>query len=703
MRIPRLKRVKVKDVRIPLAEGGTDRRCDTLTLGETRLKNAKNFHLKNGVLGMRPAIVSRPESVITQSYEAYFRHDSVRLTDVTVTLDGKVHNIGFATVTDSYTYYTLNFFAVSGSGEVKGLSSINFTRMDSSTFYVPEGVFLAVGESTVADGLYAYVNTSSFGQSDCRIYEYDFKKSEWIRLSESDYHIPVIYINGRGSEYEKALLAGSAYEEKPIRAEELNMLTPLFEAYFSSDGISCGFQLPVTGLDDAPVLCRVYHTPSSFGEWLVPAGEDSAKCQFFGAEVTMKIDRGSGYFSFHSSDGSEYPMHKMRVCDNNNIYIKASKSLPDGAARIIGSKGSLCYNSRLYLYGNPHRPEEIYSARLLTPLYFPKSSKASVGERGDAVTAMGVQNGKIIAFKRNEMYKINVNSSADHSDNRILEDDYGNPAGNDELEAVPIHTYIGCKNKNTLTLCGNRLVWLGADNAVYTLATTTYGNQNNVYKISEMMGSDIADSVDSEWDLPFAAEDDGYYMLFSGKNVFVMNHKVKGFGYSDTFSGLREDADRVSWYRWELPGALLILSALQTESGLLLLCCEKGGGLMFISTLDINGQDDILLVRENGSITEKRYAVEGLLETGALSFGTPHRKKKLISFCPVLDGLGIVEVTLKNEEGKTASSFVPMVANGLKSVRLRPGLPPSKTVSLTLKGKRLRFDSVHFSYSDTVI
>ena len=116
MRIPSFKRVKVKEKRFPVAEGGIDCRCDVLTLGEKRFKSAHNFYLKNGVMSVRPAIVSRPENMITQSGDSFFRHDSIKLTDVTVTCDGGVHNIGFATVTDSYSYYTLNFFAVSKSG-----------------------------------------------------------------------------------------------------------------------------------------------------------------------------------------------------------------------------------------------------------------------------------------------------------------------------------------------------------------------------------------------------------------------------------------------------------------------------------------------------------------------------------------------------------------------------------------------------------
>lgn len=690
----------LKEFLLPGLDGGVNLRDDPLTLNDNQLKGCNNMWFKNGALVTRPGISALTESVTELTDSSYYIYKPFTVTDTEVHRKGKACLIAYTVVGDGYSCYELRVFLTDGAGNISEYGAIPFKRASSEEFYTPENVFFAVGQPLYGDGVYAYATSASYGAYGYDIYEYIGSESSWRKLATEDFHIPVIYMNGRGTEYERAVIAGSAYEPEPVRPEELNMLTPYFEAYYSSDGISAGFQMPVSNLDDDTVYCRIYRTPEVYGEWSLSAGETTVTSTFFNTDITMQCNRETGFISFFYSDGEAFSVPHMALYGNNNIIVRACKSLPEGKARVIGSKGCIMYNARMYVYGNLERPGEIYSARLSTPLYFPKNSKAVVGEGNDAVTAMGVQNNKIIAFKLGETYIIKVTAGTDHSASKLLEDDYGDPTGTDNLEATPVHTSIGCVSDATLCICGNRLVWLGSDGGVYTLATTTYGNQNNIYEVSGFVETALKAAVQQAEENIFATEHSGYYLLFAGDKVFAMNHRIKGFGYSETFSGLREDADKVSWYCWSIPNRVRITSAKSTEGTVKLACSTPDGVLEYIALLDSVAESDILLFSEDGEVKTLAESIESYFETALLTFGSPHRKKLINSLHPSVCGSGLVKCSFG---GDRTTSPIPLITSSdrLRTLRISPYLGEVRAISVKIESSSaFKAGGMSFRYAE---
>lgn len=87
---------------------------------------------------------------------------------------------------------------------------------------------------------------------------------------------------------------------------------------------------------------------------------------------------------------------KWALYGNNNIYIYASKTILNGKSSIISSKTSVNYDSRIYVFGNDIRKNEVYSSRASNPLYFPMSSSLSLGDEESVIIALKANQNHII-------------------------------------------------------------------------------------------------------------------------------------------------------------------------------------------------------------------------------------------------------------------------------------------------------------------
>lgn len=675
MKFPSLKGGRVMDYALPELCGGLNLNEDPSAVGDSCITECKNMYYSKGLLATRQGLNATSSDLFMQfkNYGGNFIIDYT-FTESFATYNGEQCRIAYCVTGDISSYGDINVILIGRGGKRYSIGAIHYTRASSQSFFSPEKLFFVVGKGKKGCGIYAFVTFRNIENNDeisHTVYECSSDMSSWSAVNQGDFYSPVIYVNGRGNKYG----TGTAYYEGvPIELEQPNLLTGAFRAYFTTDGYSSEFQLPVSGLDeDRNVICYLYKNRTEHTDFVIPAGADSVTTAFMGVRITMKCDRSTGLISFYTS-GAEYAVPRMNQALGNNMRILAYKTEKDGFARVVGSSQAVNYSSRVFLCGNEIAAGEVYSARLTDPLYFPKSAVAVVGEPSAPVTALGVQNDKLIAFKKRGIYRIVLQHGGVYATNSYLSEQTQEITLADTLSTVGVHIEIGCDCPNTLRLCGSRLVWLNSDGRVYVLAMTTYGKENNIYEISSAIRPALREYSEVALKRAFAAENDGSYYLFLGKRfmvneVFVMDYRVKSFGQSESYLG-SHNADRaLAWYYWKFPEAVIFTSAAGVGDCLMTAIRNFQGSIAY--TALVTGKSDKILEVERGELREYNYDIESAFSTKPFDFGKPHIKKCITALFITAHGKGHIRIRLSDGK-RVVSDFIRNIGEGLNEARFNP-------------------------------
>ena len=290
-----------------------------------------------------------------------------------------------------------------------------------------------------------------------------------------------------------------------------------------------------------------------------------------------------------------------------------------GREEIIGSKGAAVFGSHAYFYGNSEKPNEVYSCRISNPLYFPSASKTEIGSVDQPVVAAAHQNGKLVAFKQSEIYKINL--AAGNTVSRAISENYDKDTFiiGDSLSSESISMKIGTTFGKTVAECAGQLIWLGSDGNVYTLEATTYGSEKNIFELSYPISSEIKKALaeNATGKEPFAVSTGGYYYLFINDAVFVCDCRINNFGYAKRYAA--ENIGSAGWYIWKTP-SLNITGAQICEEPVF--CGKTDGNIDYLSSLSESVADTIPETDENGAVAEKRLPVKSSFTTAFYKFGT---------------------------------------------------------------------------------
>lgn len=584
-----------------------------------QLSECNNMWFRDGALRTRQGIGAVEGSVIGR----YDKYSSCivpfKMTDSTVFIDGKQYAIAYCLDGDYLSYELLRVFFVAGDGSVKETAAIYLRRTSSDLFYRFSDVLFFSAAATTGGGIYAFMTVNDGSKKWYRAYKISGDFSSWNELNSSEFYSPIVYMNGRGTSFPENEDELIYYSAKPTEPEALNILTSSFRAYFTTDNYSSTFKLPISNLDNKAVICRVYHAPSVYTQWLVPEGSNTVTNVINNNLVMLTVDRATGILNF-TTNGVGYPITYMGGYGGNNLEVIAHKTTENGLGRVIGSTRSVSYNSRLYFCGNEFNPNEVYSSRITTPLYFPVSSKVSVGEASSPVTALGVVCNKLIAFKPNEIYKINLTVGDAYTPEGILSGQKAGFIHNDTLTTTAVHSFIGCDCPDTLKNCSNRLVWLTSIGKVYTLATTTYGKENNIFEVSANISDFLKTHTANGLKKAYAADTDGYYMLILGKKIAVMDYRIKDFGFPQKYAGSGDNDGAISWYLWDYCIGLDAASVTKIEGNTVFACNSEDLKYQYISML--KGEKDIIVnTDESGNSQLTEYGIESGFTTCYTDFG----------------------------------------------------------------------------------
>lgn len=646
--------VKQEKFHIPALNGGVNFEEEEF-IEDNQLSGCNNVWFKGGALRTRLGIGALKESIIGR----YDKYSSClvpfKMTDSKVFIDGKQYAVAYCLDSDDVSYELLRVFFVAGDGSVKETAAIYIYRTSSDLFYRFSSVLFFSAAATEGGGIYAFLEVADGNKKVYRIYEINSDFGDWTELYLSKYYTPVVYMNGRGNNFPENEKENIYYSAAPTEPEALNMLTPRFKAYFTSDSFSSAFKLPISELDNNTVICKVYYSPTEYTSWIINEGSNSATAVFNNTTVKMVIDRVTGIFSFSSGAGA-YVLPYMSSYGGNNIEFSAFKTTKNAMGRILSSKKYVSYNSRLFFCDNIYEPNEVYSARINSPLYFPVNAKVSVGEKSSPVTALGVVCNKLIAFKPTEIYKINLSVGDAYTSEGILSGQRAGFLHNDTLTTTAVHSFIGCDCPDTLKNCSNRLVWLSSVGKLYTLATTTYGKENNIYEVSSNIEEMLKEYSPDALKRAYAADTDGYYMLILNKKIAVMDYRIKDFGFPAKYAGAEENSGAISWYLWEYCSELDEASVTKIEGNVLFACNSEDLKYQYISKLS-GDKDVIVKTDEQGKASLCEYNIESGFSSAYTDFSNMATLKTLDEIYIGLKLGGAVELKVEGEKTKGVTTI----------------------------------------------
>ena len=624
MKYTGLSRQKRSRYEFPRLDGGINAHSQDCALSENQLKDAENIWFKEGMLRSRPGIEPPYEAEITRESTLKIRR-KLKFTDINTSLSGERCVLAYTLMSDYENYEELRSYFVKNDGGRYNIMPITFTRTSSSEFLKFYNVFFLSGKPTKHSGIYAFLTRRCEEAGyQYEIYELSLELLKWNKLEETDFYIPVTCMYGRGTNYDQAVESGKYVEDKPVQPEGYNMLTGYFKAYYSSDEFSNQFFLPSKDIrEDTPVSCRIYYNPYYYIDWVIPANQNSVVVEMFAGKISMHCNRLSGLITFMDEDTMAYPIPRMQNSPKNNIVFTACRA-GDAKERVMLHQVAKAYNSRNFLCSNEQYPNEVCSSPISKPLYFAEDMKTSVGKYVSRVVTLGVQQNKLIAFKEDEIYKINVTNKTAYPTGEMYDTSY-DFTENERLTTTPIHLEIGCLAPDSVALCGNKLVWMGGGGKIYTLVTTTYGKTNNVYESSAPINKIISRLNSYRLTDAVAAEHDGYYMISVDNSVFLMDYKIRNFGISSTFTGLKDNPDSISWYRWSFPQSMEVTDILRFGGALLVNCKTSTGATYY--TARLGGNSDKMHSDHIGSLEE--YPVKAFFVTASMPQKSAERLKNV--------------------------------------------------------------------------
>lgn len=217
-----------------------------------------------------------------------------------------------------------------------------------------------------------------------------------------------------------------------------------------------------------------------------------------------------------------------------------------------GASAGINGGTRLFLCGNTKEGEEnlVLWSGLNEPLYFSENCYAYVGDKDSRVTAFGKQSDMLVIFKENETYFTRYTRNDSITAEQLIDQSVIDLAASSVYFPLTlIHSHIGCDCSDTVQLCRNRLVWTNSNGKVYTLVTNNQYSERNIYEVGEMVERRLSNETNLK--KAFSADWEGYYVLFCGANMYLMDYNSSGYQYVYSYQK-NEDANvRIPWYYWK--------------------------------------------------------------------------------------------------------------------------------------------------------
>lgn len=660
MKYSSLKSQNEKVLHVSAPTGGADRSASPLYIDDNCLADCKNVIFRDGSLKTRQGLFAKETDIIKGDFTEEAFYNRYSLTESEIFINGHGFRIAVEyTEYDMAEYYASVYFIGTDCSVTKA-GYMQFNRISDEIFYIPLNITFYQGKPQNGGGIFALVslcNIENYTQKLYTIYEINSNLDGWNEVT--DYYIPTVYINGRGNSYETASASNQAFTGNPTVLEQPNLLNGIFYAYFSSDGYSSEFSLPFSNISDENVICRVHYSPSSYTEWVIYAGKNSASQTFMGTTVTVNVDRSKGliYFTVEAGDYSVPLMGKYKA---NNIRITATKKTERSFDDVVSATCCQIFKSRIILSGGI-KDNRIYSARYDSPLYFPYSGVTEIGEARLPVTALTVSGEKILAFKATELYEIDMKKGKAINTASLLADNDSVFYSTDSFTVTAISQSTGCSGKKALTYYKGRTVWIGSDGNIYALTAS-----GEIKIMSDKVRYDLKEISDYNG---VALNNGQYCMFIFSKRVFTAE-------FDTTLNG-----KNAIWNIWEFPAELRILGGIDHEISPVFLC-QYNSVTCYTATL--SGESDILLNRTADTTAQSRNIVSSITTRSFAPEGV-NMRKRLNRIYMQLDAKGSIEITVNGKSLNLDGSTLKNGGEGLRKVTVLPEISSFYSLNIALK------------------
>ncbi len=619
MKYKNLKTSSQKILHIPVPINGMDMSSSN---NNSNLYYCSNVEFKNGRLETRKGLKSFVDNVLDISGLKGALAYEYKITDTVFYIDEIPLNIAYVNVTLDSNTRCCRSFLIGEEGFVMVLGDIDFSRVDASTFFVPNSISFYTGKPQNGGGIFAIVAMNNLYDSEQQkfaVYEINKDLEKWIEVK--DFYIPTVYINGRGNRYEFAEQTGEAYEKAPMSLEKLNILNGKFYAYYSSDGYSSSFKLPFVNITDSKISCRIYTAADAYTEWQIDSGKTKDTKTFFSTSVTMHLSRSKGVFYF-TVEAGDFAVPLMSQYKANNIRIFAQSKTDEDFYSIASAKHSAVIADDIYFAGG-EKKNKIYYTSFSNPLYFPQIYDNEIGSADTEVTALVGEKDKLIAFKPFSVYAINVKQGNSINDNALLNDNGKIFSATNSVSVSCVTNQYGNSYKDTAAFVGSRCIWFDGER-IRAMSLNGY----EIYDIDKQVLPLL--EVLSESDIKTAfgfADQDKYHLLLGNKAVVI-----------------KVEDNKYKFYVWQLPSGFSLLGAAKSYALTVFLCYNEKDKICYIAYPF--GDKDIVIKKQNGEFIEAICDIQSFIKLSGLRFGGMSNKKRLKGLSLQIDSQSDVKVKL---------------------------------------------------------
>lgn len=559
--------------------------------GSAVIKNSSNLIYNNGLLITRGGLRIPKKAPFYNATKDVI--DEPNFCETPILYKGKKCRLLYFMFNDEMSNVIYRFYLLDEETGATKIASLTFSRASSTEFNVPNSILVFSSAPKKGCGIYVFAgmfnNTDEDDYSDAiRVFELNSTMTSWLRVNESEMHIPDYYINGRGVLY----FESGIDVPNPIFNEPMNMLSSYFRCRFTADSVSTAFKLPIDKIQHKYFKffrCELLLSDGETLTWTVyPDSAISNEVEYGGQKTTVTFNTSTGVFYFNNI----IPLGYSDV--SNNIVVTLSITNPENLKKIANMNMGVWYSSEkagthLCVTGNRLFPSLLCISGENNPLYFPDNSCYYVGEPSGKITVMARQNKALVLFKEKEIYCAEYISG--------------------KLSITHLHSNIGCDLPSTVALCENRLVWANSDRRVYTLnALSDYGVVA-VYGMSKAIDAWL--NADDFTDAAACYLNKRYY-LFLKKQVYVLD--LSGA----LLQSNREFVSAASWFKWELPENTQIKFIYSGISAANVVFTFDETEYYLGNLSGDNGNDEIIYLK-NGIVTFKNALIKGQLTTGVMA------------------------------------------------------------------------------------
>ena len=602
MKIPTLKKDSKNFERTITLDGGINTKTSSMIISENEIIECNNVIFEDSFLKSRKGFFTDASKVfdVSSSYERI--KTPFKFLSGKYIIDGKECRFGYSVIWDEQSYAFLNTYIVFCDGTRKDLNPILFNRSSENSFFVPKTISLFKAKNKGGCGMYLFCTAENFAVNnyyeDFRIFELDVNMQSWNRFYETDYYIPTVYYNGRGNLFSESAVKDDPIYEKPSELESQNLLTGYFYSYFSTDGSSSSFQLPITELDDTPVVCTVSYKDGSVYNWIISG--DEAEANFINTKVKVKCNRKTGLISF-TKDEVAYELPVFVKGSINNIKILAHKTISDGVPSVVGSSGIVNYKSKIIAFGNKTTPNKVFTASSNNPLYFPKDSVCEVGISGETVKSINVLEDTLIAFSDSAIYSLKISDGDLMASCELISGENKTFFKPDKISCSLLNFEDGCSCPDSIENIGDKLIFFGK-HRLYVMNKTGkfYNISYPVLDLSAKNESNIKNAVSFVYN--------GFYGICFEDKIYLANIENIVF---------KNKKANCPIYVWQLPLNTSLVSATDF-SGKPIFSFKNSQKIHYLS--ELSGESDISLTKSGQEYQTIELPITAFFKTSFIDF-----------------------------------------------------------------------------------